>query len=125
MRSFVVPGTKFTAHGHTWVADVKKEYNSGTAFLEYRQMWRSKKTWLVFQCCHDVARETIRWKVDKYSTAKTRSGAAALAASMTREQLDNMVDLLSSYGDETEKRYANMILKKKGHVNLIIHLDKE
>lgn len=119
MRNFVVPGTKFSSYGLTWVADPKKTLNIDTAVMEHRQMWRSKKTWLVIQCCFDPRRETIKWMVDRYSTAKTRSGAAALAASMTREALDAYVDRLSSFGDETEKRYANMILKKKGQVNLL------
>jgi hypothetical protein len=111
MRNFVAAGEKFSAHGMTWVAAPVKDYNAGTGIHEKRQVWMSKKTWLFITCCFDVRRETITWKVDRFSTAKTRAGAAALAASMTREQLDLYVGRLAVYGTEKEKRSTRAILK--------------
>lgn len=115
MRSFVAAGTKFTAHGHTWIAKAEVTKNWGTAFAMKYQVWTSKKTWLHITCRYDYKLDQLTWEVSRYETSKTRTGAAALAASRTREELDMYVIKLSAFGDETEKRYSNMILKKKGH----------
>lgn len=113
MKAFMPAGNKFTAHGYTWVAGPETSKHWATAMAEKRQVWRSKKTWLVIVCCYDIRKEKLSWKVGRFDTASTRTGAAAMAASMTREQLDTFVDRLALYGDEPEKRYARMILKKK------------
>lgn len=123
MRAFVPVGTKFSAQGHTWIAGYQKEKNHGTAFAEKYQVWTSKKTWLHLTCRYDIRKEKIIWEVSRYNNSQTRSGAASLAASQTRESLDAYVDRLALYGDESEKRYAKMILKKKNHV--IIQDSKE
>lgn len=119
MRAFVAMGTKFSAHGHTWIADGERTLNPQTAVSEKIQIWRSKKTWLTIICRYDIRKQELKWAVGRYSTSQTRSGAAALAAAETRENLDNFVDYLAKYGDEIEKRNARMILKKKGHLNLL------
>lgn len=123
MRSFVPMGTKFSSHGHTWIAGPQKEKEWGTAFHQKYQVWTSKKTWLHITCRYDVRKEKLTWEVSRYDTTTTRSVAVSLAASHTREELDAYVDRLALYGDETEKRYTKMILKKKKHV--IIQDSKE
>ncbi len=116
MRAFVPAGTKFNAHGFTWVASAERSKNWGTAFAEKYQVWVCKKTWLHLTCRYDIRKEKLTWQVSRFDTSVTRSGAASMAASMTRESLDAYVDRLALYGDEVEKRYAKMILKKKKHV---------
>lgn len=124
MKAFVVAETKFTAHGHTWIAGLQQTKRWNTAFAEKFQVWKSKKTWLTITCRYDYRKEKLSWEVSRYDTSKTRTGAAAMAAGQTREALDAYVDRLALYGDEPEKRYARMILKKKKHVNLEEHIRK-
>lgn len=119
MRAFVAFGTKFSSNGHTWIAGPERRMSCGTAFEQIVQVWKSKTTWKTITCKYDIRSQKLVWEVERYSTAQTRSGAAALAASETREALDGMVDHLARYGDEIEKRYSKMIHKKKGHVNVL------
>lgn len=119
MKYFAPVGTKFSHSGMTWIAEIERLKNPNTAIAQRVQVWSSKKTWLKLLCRYDIKRETIIWEVDRYSTSATRNGAAAMAASQTREALDAYVNRLASFGDENERKYAKMILKKKGHVNLI------
>lgn len=119
MKNFAPVGTKFSHSGMTWVADMERVKNPGTAIKQRIQVWCSNKTWLKILCRYDINRETITWEVDRYSTSSTRNGAAAMAASQTREALDVYVNRLASFGDEAERKYAKMILKKKGQVNPI------
>lgn len=116
MKAFVVQGTKFSSHGHTWIAGEQKTKGELTAFAEKIQIWHSKKTWLCLICRYDIRKEKLSWEVSRFNTSATRAGAASLAASQTREALDAYVDRLALYGDEPEKRYAKIILKKKKHV---------
>lgn len=115
MKAFVSVGTKFTSHSMTWIARQQTRKGQGTGFDIMKQIWTSKKTWLHLTCRYDVNREKLSWDVGRYDTASTRSGAASLAASLTREALDQYVDRLATYGDGVEARYSKMILKKKNH----------
>lgn len=115
MRAFVTVGTKFSHQGLTWVAGIEKIKSPNTAVAEKIQVWRSKKTWLTITCRYDIRKERLTWEVSRYDTSLTRNGAASIAASQTREALDAYVDRLALFGDEVEKRYAKMILKKKKH----------
>lgn len=113
MKAFYPTGTKFTAHGFTWVATAERTKNWGTALAEKFQVWTCNKTWLHITCRYDYRKERVTWQVGRFDTSSTRSGAASIAASQTREALDTYVDRLALFGDEHEKRYAKMILKKK------------
>lgn len=117
MNTFYPIGTKFSSHGHTWIAEAEKPFTSGGDLLERRQIWRSKKTWLILMCCYDVRRETIRWQVERYLTAPTRSKAAALAAKETIIQLERCLLRLAKYGTQFEMNAAHKAMTEREMAN--------
>lgn len=123
MKNFFPQGTKFNHKGFIWIAGAQSEKDWGNAMYQKYQVWYCKKTWFTLTCRYHVREERLTWEVSRYEMTKTRAGAASLAASNTREALDGYVDLLARYGDEIERTQAKMILKKKGHINLLEQSD--
>lgn len=119
MKNFFPEGTKFNHKGFKWIAMKQSEKDWGNALYQKYQIWYCKKTWFTITCRYHVREERLTWEVSRFEPAKTRAQAAAKAACNTREALDAYVDLLARYGDEIERTQAKMILKKKGHINIL------